>query len=273
MNFIKRTVGFFGEILRSRGIIRRLAKNDLRSRFASSFLGIVWAFVTPLCTLLVMWFAFAVGLKVGTVGDEGVPYICWLAPAYLMWAYFSEAIVSSAGCLREYGYLVKRVNFNVSIIPPIKLLSSTYIHLLFIGVMLVINACYGYFPRLHNLQILYYLFCLMMFELGLGLLISSVTLFVPDVGSIVNILLQIGFWVTPIIWNPESFGDSRIVELITKANPVYYICRGYRESLIGSVNIWDHRYTHLYFWGITLLLLVLGAGVFRKLKPQFADVL
>ena len=130
MLIIKGFFTFLRDIIKDRSILWSLAKNDFKSRFAASLLGAFWAFAQPLVTLLVFWFVFQVGFKNPPVSD--VPFIVWFAPAYLVWAFFSEAVTAGTNCLVEYSYLVKKVNFRVSIIPIGKIISSAFIHLAFI---------------------------------------------------------------------------------------------------------------------------------------------
>lgn len=111
----KSFVRFLTDIVHDRSVLWGLAKNDVRAKFAASFLGSVWAFIQPLITLLVLWFVFQVGFRNPPVSD--VPFMVWYAPAYLVWSFFSEALTSGTNCLIEYSYLVKKVNFRVSIIP------------------------------------------------------------------------------------------------------------------------------------------------------------
>ena len=127
---MKAIISFFKDLLESRYTLIGLAKNDFKARFAKSFLGIIWAFVQPLVTLLVMWFVFQAGFKNPPV--ENVAFMAWLTPAYLVWAFFSEALVSVTNSLTEYQYLLKQVNFRTSIIPLVKIISSTFVHIAFI---------------------------------------------------------------------------------------------------------------------------------------------
>lgn len=246
-----------------------LAKNDFRAKYAASLLGAVWGFIQPLVTILVFWFVFQAGFKNPPVSN--VPYILWFTPAYLAWAFFSEALVSGTNCLIEYSYLVKKVNFNVSMIPLVKIMSSAFVHaafILFIFFMLI--ACHVPFS-IYNLQVLYYFACTCILLVGLCWLLSAIAPFVKDTVNIVNVFIQIGFWITPIFWNPD--GMSPWVQNLLKLNPMFYVCRGYRDSFVDHIWFWQRGYTNLLFWTVTVLLFLLGAHLFRKLRPQFADVL
>jgi ABC-type polysaccharide/polyol phosphate export permease len=269
MNTAKNFLAFFTDILKNRKMLLGLAKNDCRAKFASSFLGIVWAFIQPLVTILVFWFVFQVGFKNPPVSD--VPFIIWFLPAYLAWTFFSEALVSGANCLMEYSYLVKKVNFRVSMIPVVKILSSAFVHLAFIVFIFIMVVACGVPLSIYNIQVIYYFLCTCILLLGLCWLFAAIAPFIKDMVNIIGVIIQIGFWMTPIFWNVNEMAPW--VQNILKLNPMFYICRGYRDCFVDHVWFWQHGYTSLYFWGITLILLFTGAYLFRRMRPQFADVL
>lgn len=269
MNIIKGFVAFLQDIIHNRHMLWTLSLNDFKARFASSYLGVIWAFIQPLTTVLVFWYVFQIGLRVGGVDD--VPFIVWFAPAFLAWTFFSDTATSVTGSIIEYSYLVKKVNFRVSIIPIMKIISGSFIHATFIIFIFLLNLFYGYGLSVYNLQVIYYFLCTLMLLLGLGWLLSAITPFVKDVSSIVSVILQILFWSTPIVWNSDNMVDS--VQAVLQINPMYYICNGYRDAFIHHVWFWEKGMTGLYFWTFTLIVFCFGAYVFKKLRPQFADVL
>lgn len=269
MNRARNLFVFFSDILKSRGMLLRLAQNDCRAKFASSFLGMIWAFVQPLVTILVFWFVFEVGFRNPPVSN--VPFIIWFTPAFLAWSFFSETLVSGTNCLVEYSYLVKKVNFRISLIPVVKIMSSALVHVAFIFFIFVMLVVCGVPLSAYNFQALYYFLCTCVLLLGLCWLLSAIAPFIKDTVNIVGVFIQIGFWMTPIFWDPETM--SPWVQTILKLNPMFYICRGYRDSFIDHVWFWERGYTNLFFWAITLTVLFAGAAIFRRLRPQFADVL
>ena len=102
---------------------------------------------------------------------------------------------------------------------------------------------------------------------------SAAVVFFRDLSQIINIMLQVGVWVTPIMWDFNDLGLGGLLANILKLNPVFYIVQGYRDSLINKVAIWEHPVLTLYFWGFTLVVFVLGTRLFKKLQVHFADVL
>ena len=140
--------------------------------------------------------------------------------------------------------------------------------------MLVVFAVMGFYPDLYVLQVVYYSFCMVMFTAGLIYATSAVTVFFRDMKEVVAILLQIGMWVTPIMWNFESMqGIPKWAVLLLKLNPMYYIVSGYRDALINKTAFLEYPGLTLWFWGITLFILCAGTTMFKRLRVHFADVL
>lgn len=260
---------FLKDLYSNKSTLIGLAKNDFKARFAKSFLGITWAFMQPLVTLLVMWFVFQAGFKNKPIDD--MPFIVWLTPAYLVWSFFAEALVSVTNSLIEYQYLLKQVNFRTSIIPLVKIISSAFVHVVFIFFIFFILAVYGIPFSVYNFQVIYYFLCAIVLLIGLGWLLSALSVFVPDVVNIINVVIQIGFWATPIFWVDQ--GMSPVVKFILQINPMYYICQGYRDSFISHVWFWERPGTTIMFWVITSICFMAGIHVFRKLKPYLVDIL
>lgn len=262
-------MGFILDILKNRKMLWQLSRNDFRSRFASSYLGIVWAYVQPLATLLVLWYVFEFGLKNSSISN--VPFIVWYSPAFLIWTFFADTLLSVTSCIKEYSYLVKKINFRVGIIPIVKVISSSFVHLAFIIFIFLLNFVYGNSVSIYNIQVFYYFFCTVFLLLGLGWLLSAIMPFSSDINSIVNVVIQIGFWATPIVWNVDSMPPN--VQSVLKWNPLYYICNGYRDAFINHIWFWERGIINIYFWMIAIVLLLLGVITFKRLRPQFADVL
>lgn len=264
------------ELIQNRKLIANLAKNDFKTKFAGSYLGIIWAFVQPIVTVLVYWFVFEKGLRASGINTrEGiyVPYVLWMIAGLVPWFFFQDALNGATNALIEYSYLVKKVVFKISILPIIKVISALFVHLFFIVFMLILYSAYGYYPDAYVLQIIYYSFCMFVFVLGISYMSCAIVVFFRDLTQIINIILQVGIWVTPIMWNIDGMELSPALLAIFKANPMYYIVAGYREALIDKVWFWQNPKLMLYFWIVTIFMFGIGSLVFKRLKVHFADVL
>lgn len=205
---------------------------------------------------------------------NGYPYVLWLISGLIPWFLFSEIINSGTSVLLEYGYLVKKIVFNVSILPVVKLVTATFVHLILLLFTLIIFAGTGHFPDIYMLQIPYYIFALWVFSVACVFATSAVVLFFRDLGQLVNIFMQVFIWITPIMWQDEAVAVNHPVLIsIIRLNPMCYIVKGYRDALINHVWIWDNMGMTIYFWVVTILLFIIGSSIFVRLKPHFSDVI
>ena len=261
---------FLEELWHNRFIIVQLIKRDFQNKYLGSYLGLPWAFIKPLAVIGVMWFAFTYGLKVGMV-DNSVPFAMWLMVGIIPWFYLSDNIMGSVHSLVEYSFLIKNINFRPAIIPLIKILTNTIIHLFFILVIGGICSAYGYYPSIYWIQTFYYLICGIILTLGLSWCFSALQPFVKDTGHLLEVAIQLFFWGTPIIWSYKMLPEK--LYFIMKLNPVFYVIEGYRNTFIYEIWFFKDWRETLYFWCITIIILIFGIFVFKKLKPHFTDVL
>ena len=270
VRFYDRIVILPAELFQNRELIWKLAKNDFRSKHAGSYLGVVWAFVQPVVSVLVYWFVFTIGGRAPS-GDTGYPFVLWLIVGIVPWFFFADALGQGTSALLSYQYLVKKVVFKISILPIIKIISSFFVHVFLVAVTLILLILNGFFPSLYWIQIFYFSFCAFLLVLGMSYITCSVVVFFRDLGQIISIALQVGVWITPIMWDIESL--SRPWQIVFKLNPVYYLVDGYRMALLDRMWFWEHFYSTAYFWIFTVVMFLFGALVFKRLKVHFADIL
>lgn len=202
---------------------------------------------------------------------DGTPYAAWMMCGIIPWFYFSDAVGSATGTFHEYGYLVKKTSFCRGLLPFLKIGSSLMVHLVFLVILLLVMLIYRIPLKVANIQLLYYLFCNIVLASALGLFTSVLNVFLRDVGNIVGICIQIGFWLTPITWSPERVIGLALTFLYL--NPVYYIVEGYRDSLLTGVLFFDKPFLTIYFWMVTGILSGLSFYCYYRLKDSFADFL
>ncbi|MBF4290368.1 ABC transporter permease, partial [Vibrio anguillarum] len=247
-----------------------MAKRDIRSRYLGSLFGGVWAFIQPLVTILVIWFVFQVGFKAQAT-DDGVPFTLWLVSAMIPWFFVAEMLSSGTNSIIEQANIVKKIVFKVSLLPIVKIISALMIHIFFIVILFTVSIAYGYYPKVGWLQVPYYILCSLVLMLGISWITSSIIVFFRDVGQIIAVLIQLGFWATPIFWNITMVPIE--YQWVLKLNPVFYITEGYRNTITTDLWFWESFLWTAYYWIFTSFTLLVGIVCFKKLRPHFADVL
>jgi lipopolysaccharide transport system permease protein/teichoic acid transport system permease protein len=125
--------------------------------------------------------------------------------------------------------------------------------------------------HMDQVLLLYFVLCTCVLVLGLGWLLSALQVFYRDISHGLSIVLNLWFWATPIVWAPENMPQD--YRALLAYNPLYYIVEGYRGLLISDRPVWPEMWQTAYFWSIAAVLFFLGAYVFGRLKPEFADVM
>ena len=269
MRLVKMLLYFLKDLYQLKGLLWDLTKKDLKQRYVGSYLGVLWAFIQPTITVCIFWFVFQVGFK--SMPVDNFPFVLWLVCGMFPWFFFGDAWNGATNAIISNSFLVKKVVFRVSLLPMIQIMSALVVNLFFVGVLFLMFFLYGYMPSIYNLQVVYYLFAMICLVFGLSLITSSLAVFSKDVSQFVAMLLQFGFWVTPIFWSLSLIPVQ--YAWIFKMNPMYYIVSGYRDSFIYHEWFWNLGYTNIGFWLFTLTVAVVGVCIFKKLRIHFADVL
>lgn len=267
---ITRTQHFIKDIYNQRSILYELAKRDFQRQYMGSYLGFVWIFLQPLLFIGVLYMVFTMGFKSGS-SSTGVPFVVYLVVGMISWFYIAENLTAGAAVIRQHSFLLKKVDFRLSMLPIVKLMSSSLAHFFFIFLAIVVATINGIYPSIYIFQLIYYFFAMVILLLGIGWLTSSTNVFIPDVAKAISVLVTFGFWLTPIFWDlsraPEQY------QWIIKINPAVYIVEGYRDSIINHIWFWEKPYDTLYFWGLTTIIILSGIKIFKRLKPHFAEVI
>lgn len=270
MKFIRITINFIKDIIAKRYLIYQLTMRDFKQRFVGSWLGLFWSFIQPILMTLILWFVFTTGLR-GGGPVNGIPFVVYLLTGLTIWNFFNESFGACTNVFLQYGFLVKKVNFKVAILPIVKILSSMLIHFCVLLVNIGLIILYGLPVSFYWFQFIYYLVSVMALLLGLSWITATLNVFIRDVGHIIRIILTLGFWLSPIIWHIDRIPEK--YHIIMKLNPMFYIIDGYRASFLYDVGFWESPLYTLYFWGFCILSFVIGVIVYSRLRPHFSDVL
>ncbi|CAH1059492.1 ABC transporter permease [Paenibacillus pseudetheri] len=262
MNYLK-------QLKLDKRLLLKMIQNDFKTRYLGSYLGVFWALINPIVTVLTYWFVFEVGFRNGPVND--IPFVLWLVPGIIPWFYFSDSIGAATTSVIDNSYLVKKVRFRVGYLPLIKICSSLIIHLFFLLLTIGLFVAHGYYPTLYYFDLLFYLVTSTLLIVGLAYITSSLNVFFKDINQIVGIILQFGFWLTPIFWNPEIISDK--YSFIFKLNPMYYVTSGYRNTFIYGHHFWEDSTSSVFYIVQIIVVLLIGLVFFKRSKNGFSDVL
>lgn len=270
VNQFKMFLDFIVTLYKMREVIIQLARRDFKEKYIASYIGIYWAFIQPFISIFVLWFVFSFGFRSGSV-DNTIPFVPWLVCGMIPWFFLNEAITGGTRSLIDFSYLITKIYFRSSVIPIIKIITALVLHIMFIFIIIIFTVGYRIFPSIYWVQLPYYIFSSLILVMGITWFTAAVTVFLRDMEQIVNVGMQLAFWATPIFWNHNMLGGK--LKYVAYFNPFFYIINGYRDTFIHQKWFFEHPDITIYFWAVTLVFFVIGALIFIRLKPFFADVL
>ncbi len=254
----------FKEIYNYRELLKTNIKKEIRGKYKGSWLGVLWTFLNPLLMLAVYAFVFPYILRVNV--DN---YTIFMIVALIPWNFFTTAIQSGTGSVVANGNILKKVYFPREII-PISITTSQLVNFLITCIIMAVFIIFsGVGFSVHVL--LFPLLVLIQYILILGLtfILSALTVFVRDIDHFVSVILMLGFYATPIVYQGEMLPKK--FQIFLKLNPMAVLVEAYRSIL------YYHRLpdmTMLVVWGLgSVALLVVGYLIFKKLEKSFVEEL
>ena len=261
----KSAKAILSELQSSKYLIMRLATYETKSNYSMQYLGFLWEFVTPLLQIAVYWFVFGFGIRSGRPID-GVPFLPWLVEGIVVWFFIAAAITSTARSVYSKIGLVSKMSFPISTIPAYVLLSLFYRHAILVAVSYVLMWAFGYPMGLHSLWFIYLAISALALLYSLALITSALTTIVRDLQNLLQSLMRMLMYLTPIFWVPTG----RLADIL-QVNPLYYLIEGYRSMFLGTdwlANNWAYG---LYYWAIVLVLFFVGSMIHMRFRRYFID--
>jgi ABC-type polysaccharide/polyol phosphate export permease len=259
---------------RNHSLVYQLVRRDFEQRYVGSLVGWVWGLIHPLVLLGVYSFVFVYAFQQRLPeGEVTSNYPLFLFAGMLPWLLFSETLQRSASSLVEYTNLIKKSIFPAEVVPFSILLSTLISHFLAMALLLVIVGFWQHPLGLAVLVLPVYLLLLGLLSLGLAWIAAGLHVYVRDTAQVLTVVLTAWFWLTPIFLFEDMFVsrfDGRL-HLLLKLNPLVYVVRGYRDSILGNqFPAWQDLAILSAF---SVGSFVVGGLFFRYSKRGFADVL
>ena len=256
----------FKELYNYRELLKTNVKKEIRGKYKGSFLGVLWSFVSPLLMTLVYALVFPFLMR----GAQYDSYTTFLIIGILPWTWFTTAISQGTYCILGNAGIIKKVYFPREIL-PISVVTSGMINYLIQCIIILIFMVANHMP--FTLNILYLPLIMLvqfLFTLGIIFITGAINVYVRDLEYIVNFIIQLCFYATPILYDINTFSSAPTwVYNLMKWNPMAVIIGSYRD---------------IFYWGSTpqigsliivlfgsLLLCVIGLTVFKKLSKGFAE--
>lgn len=258
---------FITDLYKNRRVIRELTRREFKITYGTNYLGFAWAILEPLAMMLIMLLVFTY-LRARS-GNE-YPFAVYLLTGVIAYEFFNKSLTQATRSIKFHSFLLKQGNFRMAILPMINIFSTLQTHLIILSITIPIFSLFGIYPSLYWFQVFYFIFAASVLLIGLSWITSSLLLFVEDIQYIINIVMRSAFFLTPIFWDLSMFPPK--IAVILKLNPLYHIVEGYRMCFLYQKPFWSDMYSFVSFWIFTIIILLLGIFVFKRLRPHFSDV-
>lgn len=250
-------------------LIRRLSLYELKTSNNNNYLGMLWEILNPGIQIAIYWFVF--GYVSNRKDVDHIHYFPWMLAGIVLWFFVNPAITQGSKSIYSRLKMLSKMNFPMSVIPSYVIFSKLYPHMMLLVVVSILIQLWGYPISIYYVQLPYFLVATVIFLFALALITSTLTTIVRDFQNVVTSIMRVLLYLTPILWASDRLPTW--LQLVMKANPLYYLVQGYRASLLGtSWFISDWIYT-LYFWCAIFVLLFIGSVLHVKFRRHFIDYL
>lgn len=259
---------YWKDLWRYRQLFYFLAWRDLLVRYKQTVIGVAWAVLRPLLTMVVFTIVFSRIAKLPSVGN--VPYSVLVYAAMLPWQFFATALTESSNSLVLSANMVSKVYFPRMIVPAGSVITSFVDFLISFSILGFIMAWYRYWPDWRLLCLPLFIGLAFAAAIGAGLWLCALSVEYRDFRYVVPFIVQFGLYISPV-----GFSSTVVPErwrLLYSLNPMVGVIDGFRWSLLrGESPLYAPAL--LASVGLTALLCFSGIWYFRKMERTFADVI
>jgi lipopolysaccharide transport system permease protein len=253
------------ECWQRRDLIRILSYRDVKVQYTQTFIGMLWAVINPLISILLLFVVFNVIVKVDT---EGVPPLLFMVSGLCAWNYFSKVVSEAGMSIVGAQALVKKIYFPRLVIPMAKAISGLVELVVTLILLFILMIYYRYQVDIKVLLLIPCIMLVFFIGLGSGIWVAALTIRYRDFHYIVPVLLRIGIFASPIAYGTKlvPHGYKWIVSL----NPLTGIIDGFRYALFGIPLDFEIFITSL---SISLIILISGVIYFLRMEKYIADII
>ena len=260
------------ELWEYRELLYFLTWRDIKVRYKQAVLGVLWAILQPVITMVVFTIVFQrlMGARYDPkiVDGQAIPYAIFIYTGLLPWNLFAGALSRSGTSLVGNANLLTKVYFPRLVIPMSAVIAGLVDFLIGFAVFIVLMVAYGLPFSWHIVLLPAFIALAMITALACGLWLSALNVLYRDVGHIIPFLVQLWFFLTPVIWQPPE-SDSLAWTLALGLNPMTGVVQGFRWSFTGG----DPPSSLLALSALMVaVLLVSGLVYFKRMERTFADV-
>jgi len=255
----------FGELWRYRELLGFFVARDIKVKYKQTYIGVAWAVLQPLITMIVFTLFFG---RLAKMPSEGLPYPVFSFIGLLPWTYFATALQFSSTSLVANSQMVKKIYFPRALLPASSAVAALLDLAIAMVFLVVLLAWYGMVPSGRIVWLPFFILLAFITALGCGLWLAAINVKYRDVQFTMPFLIQIWLFVTPVVY-PSSIVPANL-RFILGLNPMAAVVEGFRWALANSP--FPPAGMMAASVAVSLLALVGGAVYFHTMEKEFADV-
>ena len=255
----------FGELWDYRELIAFLAWRDVKVRYKRAALGIAWALIQPLMTMVIFTVIFG---RVAGLPSEGVPYPLFTLAALVPWQLFAGAVTAASNSLVGSAQLISKVYFPRLIVPMAGIGASMVDFAVGLLMVFLLMLWYGHPPTASIVLLPAFIVLAVITALGVGLWTSALSVKYRDVQYLMPFVMQVLLLASPVAYSAKVVPEGGL-QAIYAVNPMVALIEGFRWALLGTE---PPGWTIAISIAAALVLLTSGLFVFRRMEATFADV-
>lgn len=259
---------YWRDLWRYRELFLVLAWRDVAVRYKQTIIGLAWALIQPLATMVVFTIIFG---KVANLPAEGAaPYALMVYAGLLPWQLFASSLTGASNSLIGNSNLISKVYFPRLIVPASAVVVAFVDFLISFIILVCLMVWYQYLPSWQILTLPFFIVMAFLASLGPGLWITALNVKFRDFRYVIPFIVQFGLYVSPVGFSSTVIPDQW--RLLYSINPVVGVIDGFRWAILGGEsNLYLPGF--ILSWGVIVFFLWLGVRQFRKMEKSFADLI
>lgn len=254
------------ELLYYRELLFFLAWSEIKVRYKQTIMGVSWAILQPLFTMILFTMIFGGFAK---IPSEGIPYPVFSYSGLVLWIYFSNSVSQSGVSLVNNSTLISKVYFPRLLIPTSSCISLLMDYVLALVILVILMAFYSLLPNVSILLLPLLLAVTFMLAAGVGYWLSSICVKYRDVRFVLPFFVQLFMFASPVIY-PSTFVSEKYRWLLL-LNPMTGLLDAHRAALLGHKNI-DFNGLGISVL-VSIIIFITGIIYFKKTEKDFADLI
>ncbi|MCL5776870.1 ABC transporter permease [Limibaculum sp. FT325] len=263
---------YWRDLWRYRELFFMFAWRDIAARYKQTVVGVLWAVLQPLLTMIVMTLVFS--NLAGLPSEGAAPYAIMVYAAMLPWQFFANSLSASGNSLVGNAPLISKVYFPRLVIPIASVITSFIDFLIAFSILIALMLIYQFWPSWRMMTLPIFTALAFLSALGPGLLLASINVKYRDFRYVIPFIIQFGLYISPIGFSTtvvrEKLGETLF--LFYALNPMVGVIDGFRWAILGgeSTVYWPGLLISLT---ATITLLLIGIDRFKRAERTFADVI